>query len=89
MGACVGLRGPESRGVERGNNLKKERGGKGFFSPFFLFCDFYQSTEIQHTHRHKSAVLYLQLRLAPAPLAGRLQGGVVGEGVSHISRERG
>lgn len=40
-----------------------------------------------HTNRHKSAALYLQLRLAPAHLASRLQVGV-GEGVSHIIRER-
>lgn len=40
--------GPESRGMERGNNLKK---GGGSFNLFFLFCDFYQNTEIQHTHK--------------------------------------
>lgn len=28
-----------------------EEGGKGFLLSFFLFCDFYQNTEIQHTHK--------------------------------------
>jgi hypothetical protein len=36
------------------------------------------------TNRHKSAALYLQLRLAPAHLASRLQGG----GGEEMSQEK-
>lgn len=66
-----------------GNNLNKE----GFLLSLFL-CDFYQNTEIQHTHtnQHKSAALYLQLQLAPAHLASHLQGRV-GED-SYINRKK-
>lgn len=54
---------------------------------FFFLSDFYQTQKYStRTNRHKSAALYLQLQLAPAHLASRLQVGV-GEGVSH-SRER-
>lgn len=82
MSDCHGL---ESRGMERGNNLKK---GGGSFNLFFFFVTSIKTQKYStHTNRHKSAALYLQLRLAPAHLASRPQGGV-GEGVSHISRER-
>lgn len=91
-GRCVGLSGPGSRGNGRGNHLKGWGWGAwgGFLLSFFFFfflSDFYQTQKYStRTNRHKSAALYLQLQLAPAHLASRLQVGV-GEGVSH-SRER-
>lgn len=40
---------PWVQGNGGGNHLKK---GKGFLLSFvFLLCDFYQNTEIQHTHK--------------------------------------
>lgn len=76
---------PWVQGNGRGNDLK---GGKGFFYPF-LFCVTSIKTQkySTHTNGHKSAALYLQLRLAPAHLASCLQG-EVGKGISHISEER-
>lgn len=55
----------------------------------FFFCVTSIKTQkySTRTNQHKSAALYLQLRLAPAHLASRLQRGL-GEGVSHVSRER-
>lgn len=54
--------------------------GEGFLLSFF-FCVTSIKTQkySTRTNQHKSAALYLQLRLAPAHLASRLQGGV-GEG---------
>lgn len=78
---CVPL-GP---GEWKGQSL--EKGGKGFFYPFFCVTSIKTQKYSTRTNRHKSAALYLQLRLAPAHLASRLQVGV-GEGVSHIIRER-
>lgn len=86
VGECVGLRGPKSRGMERGNNLKEGR--EGLLLTFSLFCDFYQNTEIQHTHKpaQKRSALFTAAA-GTAHRASRLQGGV-GEGLSHSSRER-
>lgn len=55
-----------------------EEGGR---VSFILFCVTSIKTQKYSTRttRHKSAALYLQLRLAPAHLASRLQVGV-GEG---------
>lgn len=75
---------PWVQGNEGGNHLKR---GKGFFILFFYMTSIKTQKYSTHTNRHKSAALYLQLRLAPAHLASRLQG-VSGEGVSHVSRER-
>lgn len=86
VGECVGLRGPESRGMERGNNLKEGR--EGLLLTFSLFCDFYQNTEIQHTHKpaQKRSALFTAAAGTAHP-ASRLQGGV-GEGLSYSSGER-
>lgn len=64
-----------------------EEGGEGFLLSFSCVTSIKTQKYSTRTNRHKSAALYLQLRLAPAHLASRLQDGV-GEGVSHTSRER-
>lgn len=76
---------PWGQGNGRGSHLKK--GGEGFLLSFSCVTSIKTQKYSTRTNRHKSAALYLQLRLAPAHLASRLQDGV-GEGVSHTSRER-
>lgn len=70
------------QGNGRGNNLK---GGRVSFILFL--CDFYQNTEIQHTHKpaQKRSALFTATASACPP--GRLPAGKGGGGVSHISRE--
>lgn len=60
----------------------------GFFLNFFFFvCDFYQNTEIRHTHKpaRKRSSIYSSAGTCPP---GQLPAGGVGEEVSHVSRER-
>lgn len=58
----------------------------GFFFNFFFFvCDFYQNTEIRHTHKPalKRSSIYSSAGTCPP---GQLPAGGVGEEVSHVSR---
>lgn len=67
------------------------RRGKGFFlwvfffNFFFFVCDFYQNTEIRHTHKPalKRSSIYSSAGTCPP---GQLPAGGVGEEVSHVSR---
>lgn len=67
-----------------------KEGGRFFFFLnlfFFLVCDFYQDTEIRHTHKpaQKPSSIYSSAGTCPP---GQLPAGGVGEEVSHVSRER-
>lgn len=86
-----GLTSVDGRGIWRvqangGSDHLKE--GEGFFLIFFFFvCDFYQNTEIRHTHKPalKRSSIYSSAGTCPS---GQLPAGGVGEEVSHVSRER-
>lgn len=64
--------------------------GEGFFFLnlffFFLVCDFYQDTEIRHTHKpaQKPSSIYSSTGTCPP---GQLPAGGVGEEVSHVIRK--
>lgn len=59
----------------------------GFLNFYFFVCDFYQNTEIRHTHKpaQKRSSIYSSAGTCPP---GQLPAGGMGEEVSHVSRER-
>lgn len=71
-GRCVGLHVPGSRGNGKGNHLKGWWVGTGkvsFILFSFFLSDFYQNTEIQHTHKpaQKRSALFTAIAGACPP----------------------